>query len=405
MKKAAAEKKVLKSLLDISSFTSFVENPDLILSLIIEECVLLTRGQWGIVLSYDKNLDLDTYQLTKVINPEEKSRISADLDKEIKGIISKNGQMGVLEEALWNKKEVQKTLKESISSNVKGLLLCPIKKKEQFLGLAIVVDKKEGGSFTKKDMENFSIICQEASIVIENINLFKAKLQSERMAAIGQTIAGISHYVKNILQGISAGSFLLNTGIEDKNMKSIIDSWGIVDKNTKRISDLVMDMLQYSKERKPEKQKTQPSALIKDVAELMASKLKERNIKLELSIKELPSSMMMNEKGIHRSLLNIIGNAIDACDKPDSLIRLEAMFEEASQVLKIIISDNGKGVPEEDLSKIFQPFYSKKKDKGTGLGMAITRKVLEEHDGSIKVKSELGKGTVFEISIPLVKTA
>ncbi|MBL7068562.1 MAG: GAF domain-containing sensor histidine kinase [Candidatus Omnitrophica bacterium] len=400
MRKRSPEKRILKSLLDISNFTNFVENPGLILSLLIEKCVLLTEAEWGVIISYDSALSLDDIQVTKVLSDKKKSEMSSLLDKKIKTLVDARGYNAVLTEDLWMKDDTKKIFKGSLGKGVRDILLCPIEKKGRFLDIAIAVNKKSKADFKKIDQKNFSIMCREAAIVVENINLFKEKLNTERMAAIGQTIAGISHYVKNILQGISTGSYLINIGIKEKEISTVKEAWEVVSKNTDRISDLVMDMLYYSREKKPKMQDCEPKALIEDVAQLIRPKAEKKNIKLNVSVKNLPSYICANEKGIHRSILNLLSNAADACDKKNSLINLKAVFAQETGLIKISISDNGKGMSKEDLKRIFQPFYTKAKREGTGLGLAITKKVVEEHNGSIKVDSELGKGTTFEISLP-----
>ncbi|NQT07328.1 MAG: GAF domain-containing sensor histidine kinase [Candidatus Omnitrophica bacterium] len=391
---------ILTSFLNISDFMNFVDSPELILGLIIEECLLLTRSQWGIILSYDDNLNIYSCQITKSLSEDKKAGLSAALDKAVKGLVASKAEDAIIKESFWANRDVKGLFKGCLGKGIDDLLINPIKKKKAFLGLAIVVDKKSGLNFTKSDKDNFGMMCQEASIVIDNINLFKAKIQNERMAAVGQTITGISHYIKNVLQGISTGSYLLNTGIKANDLKTIEESWSVVDKNAKRISDLVLDMLYYSKERKAQKENCDPKALIQDVAELMKPQLDDKKIELKVSLGDMPGYVKINEKGIHRSILNMISNAMDACTKPDSSISIEGYLDRPTQRLAIIIRDNGKGMPAEEAAKIFQPFYSTKKGKGTGLGLAITKKVVEEHGGSIKCSSEPGKGTTFEILLP-----
>jgi len=394
-----SEKRILKSLLDISGFMNYVENPDLILSLIVEECALLTRAEWGAILSYDERLDLDTCKFTRVLEEKDREMIAALLNDKIKGAIEKNGIDEALTDAFWSKKSASSALKKALGKSGEDVMACPLTRKGVFLGIAVVVNKLEKGSFKKKDKEALAILCQEASIVLENIRLFKEKVQSERMAAIGQTIAGISHYVKNILQGITSGSYLLNSGIKSNELDIVKEAWAVVDRNTKRISELVLDMLYYSKERKIAKEKVDPAELVADVAELVKARCKENDIKFKVSIDGLPRTIMANEKSLHRSILNLLTNAIDACEKKGSVIKLTASSDKRNSSVVIAVSDSGKGISSEEREKLFQPFYSKKA-KGTGLGLAITKKVVEEHNGTIKVESEPGSGATFEISIP-----
>lgn len=377
--------RLMKSLLDISNFINFVENPELILSLIVEESVILTRARWGAILTYDAKMNLDGSQITRLLSGSKKAKFRALFDMKIKEAMDK-----------FEKEDV---IKARIKT--RPALISSIKKREALLGAVIVIDKKDGKDFSNEDMRNLSYLCREAAVVIENIDLIKAKLKTERLAAVGETMAGISHCIRNILAGISMASYLLDGGLKDDNLAVVKKAWAVVNKNTKRISDLVMDMLNYSKERKPTKEKMNPKVLIGDVLELVKSKLHEKNIRLITSLKGIPQFIKADEKGIHRSVLNIIGNAIDACDKPESVIEVKTVFDKPAKMLKIVISDNGKGIPEEDRQKLFSPFYSSKGQAGTGLGLAVTKKIIEEHGGSIKVTSEPNKGTSFEISIPV----
>jgi len=400
MRKRSPEKRILKSLLDISNFTSFVENPGLILSLIIEKCVLLTGAEWGAIISYDSAFSLDDFQVTKVLSDKKRKEMSALFDKKIKALADARGYDTLAGEAQWMKSEVKNIFKGILGKGAKDILMCPIHKKGRFLDIAIVVNKKSKKNFGKIDQKDLSIMCQEATMVVENINLFKEKLNSEKMAAIGQTIAGISHYVKNILQGVSTGSYLINIGIQDKELATVKEAWEVVSKNIGRISDLVMDMLYYSREKKTQMQEIDPKKLIEDVAQLIRPRAQEKKIRLNVSVKDLPSSVKANEKGVHRSILNLLSNAVDACDKKDSIVSLKAAFVRERDQIRITVSDNGKGMSKEDLKRIFQPFYTKQKSAGTGLGLAITKKVAEEHNGSIKVYSKPGKGTTFEVHLP-----
>ena len=101
-------------------------------------------------------------------------------------------------------------------------------------------------------------IGHQAGLAIENTMLYEAKLQAERLAAVGQTIATLSHHIKNILQGIRGGSYLIDMGLNDKDDAIVRRGWGIVEKNQAKIYNLVMDMLSYSKDREPALEPSRP---------------------------------------------------------------------------------------------------------------------------------------------------
>ncbi|MFH1752736.1 MAG: GAF domain-containing sensor histidine kinase [Candidatus Omnitrophota bacterium] len=402
--KAVSQKKVLKSLLDISGFTNYVDNPELILSLIVEECMLLTQAEWGAILTYDSSYNPDSFKVTKNLGNSAEAGLRAGIDTSVKTALNAKGKGSVLDESFWGGKDMTIAILSALGDDAHSIAACPIRKRDDLMGLVLVINKKGKVSFSKVDRENLSIVCQEAAIVLENISLFKSKLQNEKMAAVGQTMTGIAHYIKNVLQGVTSGSYVLDTGLNEGNMDVARKAWAVVDRNTKRISELIMDMLYYAKDRKPEMRPLETQAFLNDIFALVKPALEEKGVEFKTCVKDLPSTVTINEQGIHRSILNIIFNAADACmaraNGSDRHIRFEAFGDRLSGTLRIAVTDNGIGMEEDVCEKIFQPFYSKSK-KGTGLGLAITQKVMTEHGGSIKVVSEKGKGSTFELSIPL----
>ena len=318
--------------------------------------------------------------------------------------VEKHGLKAALTNKLWSRDTIKSALGGALEGLADGkidsILVCPAKKGGSFLGLAVVVNKRGKKKFLQSDPGNLNAICQGAAIVIENLELFKAKLQAEKMAAVGETITGIAHYIKNVLQGILSGSTAIKAALEDENLKMINMSWGVIDNNIGIISSLVMDMLYYSGKRELQKEKLNLKETIEGVIRLCEPALREKGIRLAAESTELPEFIMASGKGIHRSLLNMITNAADACDKPNACIEIRSSYSASKGFLKIIVNDNGKGMSKEDQKRIFQPFFTKKKKEGTGMGLAITNKIIAEHGGSIKVESEPGKGTSFEISLP-----
>ncbi len=183
----------------------------------------------------------------------------------------------------------------------------------------------------------------------------------------------------------------------------------MIERNIGRISDLVFDLLAYSKERKPEKENCFPNEIVKDVYALMESKAKENNIEIETNLDPLLGEAFIDPKAIHRSLLNLVSNAIDACifdsaSKKHWQIRLTTAIEE-DHIIKFGVADNGMGMDEETKKKIFSSLFSTKSEKGTGLGLLVTEKIIKENGGEINVVSEVGNGTTFTIYLPYQEVA
>jgi signal transduction histidine kinase len=162
-----------------------------------------------------------------------------------------------------------------------------------------------------------------------------------------------------------------------------------------------MDMLNYSKERVPAVEPTDLNEVVKDVHELLTPRAKELNIKFEMNLTENLPIVQADPEGIHRALLNIVGNALDAVeDRPAPHVTVGTRLGEAGWV-RIVVLDNGPGIPAEQVSEIFKPFVSSKGSRGTGLGLPVSRKVLREHGGDIVVQSQVNVGSKFVLKLPI----
>ncbi len=163
-----------------------------------------------------------------------------------------------------------------------------------------------------------------------------------------------------------------------------------------------MDMLSYSKEREPAIEETDLNQLVRDVLELTAGRAKDVAAKVDTRLDEALPRVQADPDGVHRALLNIIGNAMDAIEdvkKPQLGIATMLDPREDGWV-GVLVIDNGPGILPEKLEEIFRPFVSSKGSKGTGLGLAVSRKILREHGGDIEVESQPGR-TKFYLRLPV----
>ncbi len=240
---------------------------------------------------------------------------------------------------------------------------------------------------------------------MDNALHYRALLQAERLAAVGQAIAALSHHIKNILQGLRSGGDLLNAGIRDKDEQLLQHGWRIVERNQSRIYDLVLDMLSYSKEREPVHEPVNLHALVAEVVELMKPRAVELGAELRVETSELPI-LIGDPEAIHRAILNLVGNALDAVagrSRPVVEITTERSADGAWAV--VAVADNGIGIAPEQMPDLFKPFVSSKGSRGTGLGLAVSRKTAREHGGDITVQSTPDVGSVFTLKLPLASPA
>jgi two-component system NtrC family sensor kinase len=234
--------------------------------------------------------------------------------------------------------------------------------------------------------------------------LEKELLKSERLAAVGQTVAGLAHGIKNILHGLKGGSYLVDIGIKKDESEKLIKGWDMIKRNIGRTSNLVMDLLSYSKERQPEFEACLPNEIADDVCTLLQDKARENNIKLVRDFDGSIAEVLMDPNSVHEVLLNLMSNAVDGClfDEDTSKnfrVDLKTALE-TDNVIRFEISDNGLGMDKEVVRKLFTSFFSTKGHRGTGLGLMVTRKLIEEHNGSIEVNSQPGKGTTVIVRLP-----
>ncbi len=195
-----------------------------------------------------------------------------------------------------------------------GVLYADVIAAEPQVGFGASEDRSARARFTKDHLMLMVAIGHQAGLAIENTTLYEAKLQAERLAAVGQTIATLSHHIKNILQGMRGGSYLVDLGLNDKDDAIVRRGWGIVDKNQAKIYNLVMDMLSFSKDREPALESASLNETVGDVIELMQSRAAELGVELAWEpLADLPT-ILVRPRRDPPGVLNIVTNAIDACE-------------------------------------------------------------------------------------------
>jgi two-component system NtrC family sensor kinase len=229
-------------------------------------------------------------------------------------------------------------------------------------------------------------------------------VHSERLAAVGQTVAGLAHGIKNILHGLKGGSYLVDVGIAKKNEQKLRKGWDMIKRSIERTSNLVMDLLSYSKEREPEYEYCAPNEIAAEVCDLMRERAEQGGIDFVREFDPAIGRVRMDPQTIHTTLLNLVSNALDAClldDHPSKPWKVQVRTaSEADHTIRFEVIDNGAGMTEEVRAKLFTSFFSTKGHRGTGLGLLVTRKLVEEHGGSIAVQSRLGEGTAVVMRLP-----
>ncbi|MFO7714838.1 sensor histidine kinase [Desulfosarcina sp.] len=229
-------------------------------------------------------------------------------------------------------------------------------------------------------------------------------IEAERLAAVGETVAGLSHTIKNIAGGLDGGVFVLEKGIELEDAGYLKQGWALVKGNVDRIKTLSLDLLNFAKTDRLEYRLVDPDMPAREVVDLMSARAREHGVDLMLKVEPALSPAQLDPAGIHQCLLNLITNAIDACidTDPDERGQRITISVSQSKAGKVIyqVSDTCCGMDKHTKSRLFQRFFTTKGDRGTGIGLMLTRTIVHRHNGTIEVTSQPGEGSCFTITLP-----
>jgi len=258
--------------------------------------------------------------------------------------------------------------------------------------------------FSEDHLKLMVAIAHQAALAVEDTRYYSAMVQAERLAAVGQTIATLSHHIKNILQGIRGGSYLIEMGLSEHDETVVRKGWKIVEKNQNKISALVLDMLTFSKEREPDLQPADINRVVCDVVELMQAHAADLDVAVHCRLADDIPTLVFDPEGMHRAILNVITNAIDAAadSERSGNVEVATAYLPEDGKIQVSIRDDGPGIPADEMEALFRPFVSSKKSRGTGLGLPVSQKILSEHGGRIAVESYPGKGSCFSLELPAV---
>ena len=284
---------------------------------------------------------------------------------------------------------------KSLKHEATDFIVKPIKDEALEIALKRALERISLRRQLREYTENLEELVQEKS----------AKLvQAERLAAVGETIAGLSHAIKNIAGGLEGGTFVLEKGIELDNKDYISQGWEAVRFNFEKIKDLSVDLLNYAKFTDLNFKFSDPNEPAREVAELMKPRAEELGINLKMDLSSELKTIRLDPDAIHHCLLNLVTNSIDAVLGEDSSDTPKEVLLETTKPegwgVEYKVTDNGCGMTDEVREKLFTSFFSTKGATGTGIGLMITKKVVDAHEGVIQFEAEEGVGSAFTIRLP-----
>ncbi len=294
------------------------------------------------------------------------------------------------------------------SMGIRSALCVPIKAaklsgKNEFeiLGVIYIDSSVKNYTYAPDQLRLLSAIGLQAGLAVTNARLYHTGLHAERLAAIGETTAALSHSIKNILQALRGGADVVEIGLRTSNLPQAAKGWRIVDRNLEKIYNLTMNLLAYSRPREPKLEQINPKVVVDECVELIASGANDKGVMVVADNEPDIPAVPADPDGLHQVLMNLLINSLDAVEPQKGLIRVVSRYNGEAKQMIIEVIDNGVGIPPNLMSHMFELFHSTKGNRGTGLGLAVAKKIIDEHDGSISVKSKQGEGTTFTIRLPV----
>ncbi len=395
----AAENRVLRKIGEISQIFARKDTPQNILISILDNIQEILSADIACILSLD--------QL-------EKWKIRATTSQ-IKNIDDITISMTIVTQALNEGTAIlsSDTLSDNrfdpslsiVTSGVTSAMCSPFKIGDEFRGILFFDRRNKNKMFTSMELRLTATVGNLLGVFLEKEKLEIEAKQKERLAVIGEVIAGLAHYTKNIITGLKFSIDALKVILEKKKTEAIPKCLRSISTQEKRISDLVLNMLTYSKERIPVYSEVDLNQLIFELIEPYKLHFEEEKISFKTKFSDSKILLLAEETSIHRVFLNLLVNALDSLklklSKSEKIITVHVSKDLDTGHAIIKFRDYGMGISKEQLKKIFNVFFSTKGSEGTGLGLAVVCKIIDEHKGHISADSVEGEWTEFKISLPM----
>ena len=289
----------------------------------------------------------------------------------------------------------------AVASGIRSALCAPLIAHGKVLGAILLEIHTANRRWSDEELELLSTACGHAGLALLTATLARTRLQHERLAAMGQTVASISHSVKNMLQGLRSGAGAIDLALGRGDIALAREGWPILARNLDRVYALTFNMLAWSRTNTPEISLVQFKPIVEDAVALVSGACERRTISLRTTIEQDMPPIPVDQTAILQVLLNVLNNAIEASPSKSGVVEIVVSIPGSGEIVEIVIIDNGCGIEEGSQEVVFQAFHSTKGQRGTGLGLAVARKVILEHQGTIELTKAEGGGTCCRITLPL----
>ena len=297
-------------------------------------------------------------------------------------------------------------------SKLAAEITLPILFKEKLIGLLNLGYKEDKTIYSDEDLELLSMLANQAAIAIENARLYENLKQSQdtlrradRLSSLGLLTAGLAHEIRNPLVAIRTFTQLLPERYDDAEFREGFQ--GLALKEVDRICGLINDLLSFARPSKPNVSPEAIDDVVENIARILETQAKEKNVAIFREFSDNLPKVWIDREQMKQVFMNLILNAIQAMREGGSIsIATRSVTrtgaDPVGQFVQVEIRDTGVGIPEDNLQHIFDPFFTSK-DEGSGLGLAVSHQIVQEHGGFVTVESTVGKGTAFFVHVPVGK--
>jgi len=285
---------------------------------------------------------------------------------------------------------------------IRSAICVPIRTAERIFGVLHIDSSLANFTFTEPQLQLLNAVGRHTGLALSNAEVIGDRMHNERLAAMGQTVASLSHSIKNILQGLRGGADAVELALNRGDLALAAEGWPILSRNLDRIFALTLNMLAYSKHRSLDIELDSLHTLIEEVVQLLQTQCDRKEVGLMVELADDMPPVPMDTSAMHQALMNVLTNAIEAVPARKGVITITTRYQPQPPQAIVRVSDNGPGVDPQWRDRLFEPFASSKGQRGTGLGLAVTRKIIEEHGGRITLEENTGQqhGTTFCIALP-----
>jgi signal transduction histidine kinase len=284
--------------------------------------------------------------------------------------------------------------------NVQSIICAPMIREEKVIGVVYLDSSRLFNLLTQEDAAFVAAAANELALSIENIRLQKEALRNERMAAIGMTVSNLSHNIRNLITLNQNAFDLMGRHIDKSKDAKLKKNWKWIQQGFSGIHRLAVEMLEYAKEPEVRLELADINQLILDWQASLEEGLKLDGVELELQLAPHIPNWMMDEAQCQRALLNLVMNAAHAVkDRTHPLIQLGTQINPYGDLV-ISVADNGCGIPRDRLNRVVELFFTTKGTQGSGLGLPMVQKFMDQMEGELKVESKENEGSIFKMIFP-----